>query len=473
MYEDYIEQGEYIRPSPTDKNPLTKGMHCTKYTQGRLLDLLMSRDFQCLDVDAALFKKADYHNHVVCAYYTANTPYEQEVNALRSSLVKLQIPYFIKAVPTLSKWEFNCGQKPAFIKECLKRFPDRVVMYTDADSVLLQYPDYLKTFAGDIAVHHLGGKELLSGTIVFANNNKVMKLLDNWIYEQAATPNEWDQKVLDRVLTKDTDLNVSELPLEYIQIFDHAVKCANPVVIHNQASRRLKNTVAVTGVSEIYLPPFIKGWRQLSDGTICLLRQNAQAEKYLDDHYCRVKGELRWHPVQMDSVIIKSLKDIHKGQVITLIGKGPSLDKLKKEDIIGPTIALNESFKVAEPLGAQYGTQLDAWMKDACTPETGILFVSPRAKVHYPGNDKVKLLDPRQLGLSATPASLEYAIALALHMGASSIRLVCFDALVNGNCDYANAIGYKPTNMGDPKRFLKHDKILTKFKCKFEFYTPE
>jgi hypothetical protein len=426
---------------------------------------MMNRDFQCLDMDAALFKKADYHNHVVCAYYTENTPYEQEIIQLRSSLIKLGVPYFLKPVSNLSKWEFNCGQKPAFIKECLLRFPERVIMYTDADSVLMRYPAYLTNFTDDIAVHHLGGKELLSGTIVLNNNPRTLRLVENWIFEQAATPNEWDQRVLERVLK---DVKTVELPLEYIQIFDHKVQCKEPVVVHNQASRRLKNTVAVTGLTEVYLPPFITGWRQLDDGSICLVRGNKRAEQYLDDNYCRVKNELRWWPLKMDPTVIKDLKGIHKGE-ITIIGKGPSLDKLTKEQITGVTIALNEAFKITEKFGVQYGTQLDAWMKDACTPTTGTLFVSPRAKVHYPGNDKVKLLDPRQLSLGATPASLEYAIALAIHMGATSIRLLCFDALANGNCDYAKAVGYSPTNMGDPKRFLKHDKILEKFKIKFTF----
>jgi len=470
VYEDYIENGVFLRPSPTDKNPLTSGMHCTKYTQGRLLDLMMEMGFQCLDTKAALFKKLDYQNQVICAYYTENTPYEQEINALRESLVKLGLKYYFKPYKTLSKWEFNCGMKPAFIKECLLRYNHDVVMYTDADSVLLRQPLYLDNFDADIAVHHLGGKELLSGTIVLNSNARTLAFIDNWIMEQSLTPNEWDQKVLDRVL-KTAKLNVVELPLEYIQIFDAKVQSKEPVVVHNQASRRLKNSVVVMGVSEVFLPAFIKSYRRLEDGSIYIPRVNREIEKYMDETYCRVTGENRWWPIVTDPTVLESIKGKHPCE-ISIIGKGPSLDRLTKEHITGPTIALNEAFAITQKLGVLYGTQQDAWMKDACYPHSGTLFCSPRAKLHYAGVKAARLLDPRKLGLSAMPASLEYAMAIAMYMGATSVRLCCFDALVTGDCDYAASVGYKPTNMGDPKRFLKHGGVLDKFQIKKTFFTP-
>lgn len=462
-YEDYIKQGKFERPSPVDKNPLTHGMHCTKYTQGRLLDLMMEMGFQCTNMDVALFKKTDYSNHIVCAYYTENTPYEEEINELRASLIKLGVQYYFKPLITLSKWEFNCGMKPAFIKECLLRFSNKTIMYTDADSVLLRHPDYLSTFDSDVAVAHLG-KETLSGTIVFKTNKRTLEFIDNWIMEQSLTPNEWDQKVMARVLVKDKDLVVTELPPEYIQIFDHKIQCKTPVVVHNQASRRFKNSVAVTDTMEVKLPDHIKGWRQLSDKSIALLRDNKTSEQYLDDHFCRVTGERRWWPVARASAEIPK----HPG-VFTIIGKGPSLDRVKKEHLEGTCIALNEAFIPMQKLGCQYGTQLDSWMKDVCYPHQGTLFCSPRAKLHYPGVKEALLLDPRQLGLTATPASLSYAILLAQKMGATKIRLIAFDALQNGNCDYAKVVGYEPTNMGDPKRFLNQKAILAKITVPYEF----
>lgn len=473
VYEDYIENGVFLRPSPTDKNPLTSGMHCTKYTQGRLLDLMMEMGYQCLDMQAALFKKMDYQNQVIVAFYTENTPYEEEIKLLRESLIKLGIKYYFKPYKTLSKWEFNCGMKPSFIKECLLKYSDDVVMYTDADSVLRQWPDYLDTFDADIAVHKLGGKEVLSGTLVFQSNERTLRFIDNWIFEQSCTPNEWDQRVLARVLEADETLKVVSLPLEYIQIFDAKNQCAEPVVVHNQASRRFKGMVAVTGITEVFLPAFVKGHRRLDDGSIYLPRVNRQITEYMDKNYCRVRGENRWWPIMTDPTVMEEFKNKHPGE-ISIIGKGPSLDRLKPEHLTPVSIALNEAFIAGQKIGVLYGTQLDSWMRDACYPHVGTLFCSARSKLHYAGVKNAKLLDPRRLGLSATPASLEYAIALALHMGATSIRLVCFDALVTGDCGYAKTVGYEPTNMGDPKRFLKHNTILEKFpKVKFTFVTPE
>jgi hypothetical protein len=48
--------------------------------------------------------------------------------------------------------------------------------------------------------------------------------------------------------------------------------------VHNQASRRFKHAVAVTGITEIYLPPFIKSWRKLDDGSVFIPRINKQIE---------------------------------------------------------------------------------------------------------------------------------------------------------------------------------------------------
>lgn len=466
-YEDYIAQGEYIRPSPTDKNPLTIGMHCTKYTRGRLLDLMMNHGYKYVE-EGAVFTRMEDVGHIVVAYYTENTPYEEEISHLRESLIKWEVPYYFKPVTNLSKWEFNCGMKPAFILECLERFKGKTLMYTDADSVLQAYPEYIRNFQGDIAVRYLGS-ELLSGTIVLNDNERTNKLVREWVYEQSLTPNDWDQRVLARVLE---DIEVEELPLEYIQIFDHSVKCKNPVVIHNQASRRFKNMVHISGTTEIHLPSFVKGWRKLADGTLVLLRPDARSIKYLDENYCRVKGELKWHPVALNKAVLEPWRGKHKCE-ITIIGKGPSLDRLTAAHITGPTIALNEAFAITQGLGVQYGTQLDAWMGPACLPSTGHLFCSARAHVHYKGNKNVTLTEPRQLGLAATPGSLSYAIALAELMGATSIRLACFDALVTGDCDYAKAVGYKPTNMGDPKRFLKHQGYVDKAKVPVTMFIPE
>jgi hypothetical protein len=172
-----------------------------------------------------------------------------------------------------------------------------------------------------------------------------------------------------------------------------------------------------------------------------------------------------------DPTVLEEFKGKHKCE-ISIIGKGPSLDRLTKEHITGPTIALNEAFAITQKLGVQYGTQQDAWMKDVCYPHSGILFCSARAKLHYAGVKNARLLDPRQLKISAMPASLEYAINIAIHMGATSIRLCCFDAMATGDCGYAKAVGYDPTNMGDPKRFLKHSTVLDRYKIKFTFFTP-
>jgi hypothetical protein len=53
------------------------------------------------------------------------------------------------------------------------------------------------------------------------------------------------------------------------------------------------------------------------------------------------------------------------------------------------------------------------------------------------------------------------ALEIAKLMGVSRIRMLCFDAIVNGNTEYATCIGHEPS--GNTKRFIEFKTRYTKY----------
>jgi hypothetical protein len=336
-------------------------------------------------------------------------------------------------------------------------------MYVDADAVIRKTPSFIDTVDTDISIHRTAKGELLSGTIILNRTDATIKLLDTWIEEQKKTPLIWDQKVLDRCLNLAPVTN-TPLPVEYIKIFD-AFKGTDPVVEHFQASRRFKDKLFNNGFIPVEEFPGCK-IRYLKDSSFTILHHDAKAEAFFDNKYCRVKNELRWYPIKADRDFLTKNKNLYKGQTCFIIGKGPSLDELTEADFYntGPVIGLNEAFNKLQTFNLQnpvYGTQLDAWMKDACYPKKGTLFTSPRAQIFYPDCSNAICVPPSTVGQRPTPGSFAYAIAIARIWGCYPLILYCFDAAMDKNCGYAKCVGYEPTNMGNPERFLGHrDAIL-------------
>lgn len=447
-YEDYIAQGRYIKPSPTDLNPLTVGMHCTKYTNATLTDKLMEHGY-CLS-QPYYYTLID-RSSVVVAFYTVDTPYEQEIDNLRQSLVRHKQYYRFFPRKNLSKWEFNCGQKPEVLLEALTMF-DCPIMYVDADAVIRQDLELLHNFTGDFGCHYRDNKELLSGTLLLNPTVETMNLVEAWCEEQKLQPNEWDQRVLQRVLeTYKSKIKFVELPESYVKIFDRK---GEAVVEHYQASRRFKNKLFITGTSNVQYP----GCRMQPDGSIVLTRKNKAVEKELSDRFIKI-GHNRWLTVSAGN--LDPYRGIHTGSTITIVGKGPSLDLIARLPD-GPVIGLNEAFNKIQGLGHTgpvYGTQLDANLRDTCKPVSGTLFTSPRAGIFY---KNALVVPPQAFKLHETPLSVEFAICLARYMGSNEVNLFAFDAATDKKIAYAKCVGYEPTNMGPAERFLSHRERIEK-----------
>lgn len=185
---------------------------------------------------------------IYVAFYTIDTPYEEEVKKLENSLKKFHLPYDIQGVPNLGSWQKNTQYKAVFLQEILNKYPDRAVVYLDADAVVQQYPQLFDELDCDFAVHHYDNKklptpELLSGTLYFGPTEKAKMLVKLWIETNKKFPEIWDQKNLDTTVQQMPTLKLVELPPSYCLIFD-LMKDQGPAVIeHFQASRQFKKLI--------------------------------------------------------------------------------------------------------------------------------------------------------------------------------------------------------------------------------------
>jgi hypothetical protein len=405
-------------------------------------------------------------NFIVVAFYTKGTPYEEEINNLRTSIKRLGLKSYIKGIDNRGEWVENAGAKPEIILEATMNNPGKNILYVDADAVIHKIPDFSILGDADIGLHYKDGKELLSGTIMLRNNKETHHLLREWIEEQFKHPRTWDQKTLVTVL-KRLNVVVKDLPREYCQIFD-TMRGPNPVIEHFQASRRFKSAVRKAPERHI-VPDVIDNIRvrHLDDGSFLLARCKGSTARKLDNIYVRCPNEFRWFiPTHFTSEGRNwaSLKIIFNKQWCHLIGKGPSLDQLDATsfpDSDYPIIAINEAIHKVVSLNLKnpiFGIQQDKRLEASCRPAKGNILISHHAKSFYANFDRKYIYIPEQYIKSAHSLSAEIAVKIALSLGCRKFHLHCFDAMKNRATDYAKCIGHGPGEC--PERFLDHGPVI-------------
>lgn len=402
----------------------------------------------------------------IVAFYTKNTPYEEEIKNLESSINNLGLTYHLEEYEGQGSWVLNCGLKSTFIWEMLHKFPDEDLLYVDADAIIHKRPQ-ASVMQGDICAHVCEGGELLSGTIFFKNNERTKKLVREWITKQKKDPNKWDQKTLQEVIAVHgprIGIIFKELPPTYTKIFDQ--DWGEPVIEHHQASRKHREAVAMSNISGV--PSSYANMRITThvDGTFTIPRRNREVMQFLDENFQRVGGnELRWKKRSFPDLGLKNLAPIFDGKNVCIVGKGPSLDNLSEEffnedDVI---ICLNESIHKVESLkltNTIFMLQQDMGLRDTCKPKKASILVSIHAQHWYSEYKNKYVYNPREMNLVGSQLAAICAITISKDLGAKSFKMMCFDACVNKETTYADCIGHPSTTGGDPARFLKHRKFL-------------
>lgn len=203
---------------------------------------------------------------IIINCYTIGTPYEKEVQALRTSLEKLGLETEIIGVPSLGSWERNCAFKAKFILDTYLRL-DRPVLWVDADAVVHDYPRLLAGAEADFAISKVSGWQFASGTVYFNRTPLGERLLKSWVAYCHQDPTIWDQIHLDRAweeVTATQPLYTQWLPQSYVKIFDlpwesrllaSEGEACRAVIEHFQASRQFKSLVGASSATAQMPPP--------------------------------------------------------------------------------------------------------------------------------------------------------------------------------------------------------------------------
>ena len=179
---------------------------------------------------------------LVVGFYTHGTGYETEAREMAASAHRMGLDGYLRAIDNRG-WQRNTQFKAWFLRAMVARHQGRTIVYTDADSRFARYPALFDDAAFRGIRYHLHkGRELLSGTLQIHCDASTSKLMDLWVEECEKNPHIWDQQALASAVAR-WDGNRGELPKEYCCIFDSKPLPAAPVVVHYQASRRLKQEV--------------------------------------------------------------------------------------------------------------------------------------------------------------------------------------------------------------------------------------
>jgi hypothetical protein len=172
------------------------------------------------------------------SFYTLGTAYEREAVDLAESLEAFGLDYRIEGVPNLGDWCHNCARKASFVRDQLQKNPCRAVVWTDADSRVMQPPILFDSLDCDVAFHLKDGHELLSGTIYFGPTEAARELASLWADACREQPGVWDQQRLQFVIDANPGRwKIEHIPSTYCEIFD-SMASGNPVILHLQASRK-------------------------------------------------------------------------------------------------------------------------------------------------------------------------------------------------------------------------------------------
>ncbi len=163
---------------------------------------------------------------IVCCYFTEN--YRELALSLKASLDKFNLPYCLQPVEDAGYWEANTRLKPVFLRDCLRAFPDKDVLYLDADAVVKKTLDFFNNVQEDLAIYVANRDDTgmshgyLTGTVFIKNNPTGEALLTKWVEAQHnGSKTQVDQDSIEIAIQQLAEqISIAPLPLSYVKIFD-------------------------------------------------------------------------------------------------------------------------------------------------------------------------------------------------------------------------------------------------------------
>lgn len=190
----------------------------------------------------------DTHNvsmPIVISFFT-NLFYLRDAYELARSCRLFNLSYYIAGTSDLGGWRENTNYKPSWIRTVSDLFPDRALVWIDADGRFRSFPTLFHELNVLVGYHIWEGKYPASGTIYFGAWIKRNLLLEQWIKEVTDAPMATDQICLGSTL-EHLGLQPYILPRPYCHIYDSnngIDLTSSPVIEHMQTSRYTLRSVA-------------------------------------------------------------------------------------------------------------------------------------------------------------------------------------------------------------------------------------
>jgi len=190
---------------------------------------------------------------IIISYYTVGTGYETEIEKLRQSLIKFELPHHIEGIKSRGSWIKNVHYNNELILKAFDMFPDKAIVSLDADAVVERFPALFDTLDCDFAAHfhtwNSGRQELLCSTMYWQGNRTTRKFLEEVIERHRHYPQETQQPGMLGVLKQwEGRIKFVSLPPQYARIFDLMESVKYPVINQYQASRRFRKAVNRAGM---------------------------------------------------------------------------------------------------------------------------------------------------------------------------------------------------------------------------------
>ena len=195
------------------------------------------------------------HQPLYVSYYTIGNGYEAEAAELVRTLELHSLPHRVRGIRPVPNdswtWERATQYKAEYLRDIKTAHLDHAIVWLDADARILQRPRLFEWLSCDVAAHWYRNKEFLSGTLFFGPGRSTLRVIESWIEMNSKKPSGRcaDQRNLHEVLCSQRNLKVVNLPPEYAWIDSgngndmsaRAYGRKYPVIMHMQASRRLKH----------------------------------------------------------------------------------------------------------------------------------------------------------------------------------------------------------------------------------------
>ena len=166
------------------------------------------------------------NNYIVISGYTIDTPYETEAANLKATLEAHNIQFHFTGVKSQGSWRRNCRAMNYIILEAFDKYPDKDIVWLDADARVRKPLILFDDYRYDIGLYfpvwppNSGKKECRTGTIYFKNTPKVKDFFAKYVKGLEDTEANFEPEKLFGELVKASDLNYDPyFPGEYCMVF--------------------------------------------------------------------------------------------------------------------------------------------------------------------------------------------------------------------------------------------------------------